>query len=130
MDTLFATETMAELSARQGRVADAIAIYRHLVGGAATAPANAPDDAARVARWQARIAELEAGGAAAVAPTSPPRTRDQASPSADRSDVAPAPASERNAQSASLVVDQPVRRGAVLAHAARVVTPRTECMGH
>jgi len=115
MDTLFATETMAELSARQGRVADAIAIYRHLVEAAEAAPANAPDETARVARWQARIAELEAGGAAAVAPTPPPpRARVQESASADRSDVAQAPGAETITRAASLVIDQPVRSGQVI----------------
>ena len=115
MDTLFATETMAELSARQGRIADAIAIYRHLVGAAEASPANASDDTARVERWKARIAELEAGGAAAVAPTPPPpRARVQESASADRSDVAQAPGAETITRAASLVIDQPVRSGQVI----------------
>ena len=49
---LFVTETMAELSARQGRTADAVAIYRRLLGGV-----PAPD---RRVRWEARLAALEA----------------------------------------------------------------------
>ncbi|HVV53108.1 MAG TPA: hypothetical protein VHO06_25850, partial [Polyangia bacterium] len=57
---MFATETMAELSARQGRIGDALAIYRHLVGAG-----GAPDD--RLARWKARLAELESGPAPAPA---------------------------------------------------------------
>ncbi len=116
MDTLFATETMAELSARQGRIADAIAIYRHLVGAAEASPANASDDAARVERWKARIAELEAGGAAAVAPTPQPpsRARVQEHASTDRSDVAEAAVSATVTPSAALVVQQPVRSGQVI----------------
>src|SRR4029079_18022567 len=115
MDTLFATETMAELSARQGRIADAIAIYRHLVGAAEASPANASDDAARVERWKARIAELDAGGAVAVAPTPPaPRARVQEHTSTDRSDVAEAAVSATVTPSAALVVQQPVRSGQVI----------------
>ena len=115
MDTLFATETMAELSARQGRIADAIAIYRHLVGAAEASPANASDDTARVERWKARIAELEAGGAVAVAPTPPaPRARVQEHTSTDRSDVAEAAVSATVTPSAALVVQQPVRSGQVI----------------
>jgi len=116
MDTLFATETMAELSARQGRIADAIAIYRHLVGAAEASPANASDDAARIERWKARIAELEAGGAAAVAPTPQPpsRARVQEHASTDRSDVAEAAVSATVTPSAALVVQQPVRSGQVI----------------
>ena len=92
MDTLFATETMAELSARQGRVAEAIAIYRHLV---ATTGAG-DDEAARVAKWQARIAELEAG---------PPK----------RAEIAkPAIAAAESPPSASLVIREPVRSGPVI----------------
>jgi septum site-determining protein MinC len=68
---LFATETMAELSARQGRLADAVSIYRHLLRGAASDPAAAE----RVERWTARLAELEGGGPAPgptpVAPAAP-----------------------------------------------------------
>ncbi|MDB4982415.1 MAG: hypothetical protein JWM82_3167 [Myxococcales bacterium] len=50
--TLFETETMAELCAKQGQMADALAIYRRLV-------TSAPDAATR-ARRLARLAELEA----------------------------------------------------------------------
>ncbi len=114
MDTLFATETMAELSARQGRIADAIAIYRHLVGAAEATPASTPDDAARVARWKARIAELDAGGASVAPAPPPPRTRVQAPAPADRGDAAEAPVATTIAHAASLVVDQPVRSGQVI----------------
>ncbi|HET6150253.1 MAG TPA: septum site-determining protein MinC [Polyangia bacterium] len=57
---LFVTETMAELSARQGRTADAAAIYRRLLGGG-----PAPD---RRARWQARLAALEAAASTVGTP--------------------------------------------------------------
>src|SRR5579871_3237074 len=71
---MFATETMAELSARQGRVADALAIYRHLLGAAAAGAT----DAARVEKWRARVVELEAGTTAPapkVAPAPAPAPR-------------------------------------------------------
>ncbi len=50
-DHLYETETMAELCARQGRIGEAISIYRALA-------ANAPDAATR-ARAQARMEMLE-----------------------------------------------------------------------
>jgi len=56
---LFATETMAELCARQGRAADAVAIYRRLLGGAV--------DDERRSRWAARLAVLEQAAAAPAA---------------------------------------------------------------
>jgi septum site-determining protein MinC len=48
---LFGTETMAELCARQGRLDDALTIYRRLCAGAA--------DEERHARWSARLRALE-----------------------------------------------------------------------
>jgi septum formation inhibitor MinC len=53
---VFATETMAELCVRQGRVAEAVAIYRRLIAN--------PGRDARHARWLARLAHLEAAGRA------------------------------------------------------------------
>jgi septum site-determining protein MinC len=108
MDTLFATETMADLSARQGRVADAITIYRHLVAAAEAASASAPDEAARVARWKARIAQLEVGGAAAVAPAPPQRPRARVQ---ERASTEVSPTISRPS---ALVVQQPVRSGQVI----------------
>lgn len=76
-EELFGTETMAELSVRQGRVGDALAIYRRLV---------VRTDDARQPRWAARLAELEARSAPAelssgsVAP--PSRERKNESPAA------------------------------------------------
>ncbi len=63
---MFATETMAELSARQGRVADALAIYRHLLRSA-----EAEGGGERVPRWKARLVELESGTDAAQESTAP-----------------------------------------------------------
>jgi septum site-determining protein MinC len=116
LDTMFATETMAELSARQGRVAEAAAIYRHLLRGAQAKAEGTPaegtpaegtsKDAARVEKWRTRLAELESGtGAAAARPDAAPRAS-----------VAPAPAQVAAAirQRASLVIREPVRSGQVI----------------
>jgi len=107
LDTMFATETMAELSARQGRLADAAAIYRHLLRGAE----GTPSDAARLERiekWKGRLAELETGetGAAAAAPPT----------GAPRNHLAPraAEVAEATGQRASLVIREPVRSGQVI----------------
>jgi septum site-determining protein MinC len=116
LDTMFATETMAELSARQGRLADAAAIYRHLLRGAEAEAEGARGDASRddatrverIDRWKGRLAELEAGatGAAAAAPPG----------GAPRERIAPAPAevAEATDQRASLVIREPVRSGQVI----------------
>ncbi len=107
LDVLFATETMAELSARQGRLADALAIYRHLVAGAA------PEDGARVAKWQARIAELEGGGAGGAPPPAP-RAAAPGPHAPLPGAVADATASPNAAPRASLVIREPVRSGQVI----------------
>jgi septum site-determining protein MinC len=115
LDTLFATETMAELSARQGRVADAIAIYEHLISGAA------PDDAARVEKWRARVAELGGGGAGATASPAASATSSPAASAAAPAPVAPSLGSALRqgeiraaAERASLVIQEPVRSGQVI----------------
>jgi septum site-determining protein MinC len=69
VEALFATETMAELCARQGRVAEALAIFRRLLE-------KGPGDG-RAQRWSERLAELTAamtgsGPLAASAPASVP----------------------------------------------------------
>jgi hypothetical protein len=51
-DHIYQTETMAELCARQGRIGEAIGIYRQLTG--------LVTDSALRARWQRRLAILEA----------------------------------------------------------------------
>jgi septum site-determining protein MinC len=90
---LFATETMAELCARQGRCADAAAIYRRLLEGAI-------DDEKR-ARWTARLEALASAPerAAASPPPAPPPSTSQPPPPELR---------------LPLVVRQPVRSGQVV----------------
>ena len=100
LDTMFATETMAELSARQGRVADAVAIYRHLLRDG---EANE-----RTEKWKGRLAELEAGPTSAAAPAPP-----SAAPGA-RSAPAPAEVAAAAGQRPSLVIREPVRSGQVI----------------
>ncbi len=100
LDTMFATETMAELSARQGRVADAVAIYRHLLCGAAASE--------RTEKWKGRLAELEAGVTSAAAPAPP------SAPAQTRSAPAPAEVPAATAQRPSLVIREPVRSGQVI----------------
>jgi septum site-determining protein MinC len=106
---------MAELSARQGRMAEAAAIYRHLLRGAeaeaeGTPAQGTPANSAQVERiekWKGRLAEMEAGvtRAAAARPGAAPRDL-----------VAPAPAEVAAAtgQRASLVIREPVRSGQVI----------------
>lgn len=113
---LFATETMAELSARQGRLPDALAIYRHLVR---EAEATAPGDADRLARWRARLAELEGGPADTPAaatsgagnPKRPPATPPM--PARAAAPMAPSLAAVVR-QRPSLVIREPVRSGQVV----------------
>jgi septum site-determining protein MinC len=108
---------MAELSARQGRVADAVAIYRHLVGAAA-ARTDAPDEGASVERWNARIAQLE-GGDTTAAPPPAVRAAAPESGSPARREVARvavsvnAPARDSFGRP-SLLIQQPVRSGQVI----------------
>jgi septum site-determining protein MinC len=110
---IFVTETMAELSARQGRTADAIAIYRRLLDGAAPA-----DD--RRTRWTARLAALESGAPApTVAEPARPRASGVATPAAESSAAAdpPEPPVAPPAEPVGrlpLVVTQPVRSGQIV----------------
>ena len=111
LDTMFATETMAELSARQGRLADAVAIYRHLLSGA---EANA-----RTEKWKARLAELEAGVTSAAAPAAPAQTasapaQSVSAPAQTASAPAPAEVTAAIGQRPSLVIQEPVRSGQVI----------------
>jgi septum site-determining protein MinC len=105
---IFVTETMAELSARQGRTGDAIAIYRRLLDGAA------PDDERRT-RWTARLSALESG--ATATPGVPASPRASAAPPADSEPrptaVAPEPPPEPMLR-LPLVVTQPVRSGQIV----------------
>jgi len=115
LDTMFATETMAELSARQGRLADAVAIYRHLLSGA---EANE-----RTEKWKVRLAELEAGATSAAAPaqtpTAPARTpsvpaQTPGAPAQTLTAPAPAEVAAAPVQRPSLVIQEPVRSGQVI----------------
>jgi septum site-determining protein MinC len=93
---LFATETMAELCARQGRVADAVAIYRRLLAG--------PADDQRRARWAERLHGLERAPDRAPPPPPPTTT----------APVAPAAAAPAAGLRLPLVVREPVRSGQVV----------------
>jgi septum site-determining protein MinC len=100
VEALFATETMAELCARQGRVAEALAIFRRLL-------AKGPGDA-RAVRWSERVAALESamtGSAASPAPA-PARAR---APMAATPIEPPASVSPR-----SLVIRETVRSGQIV----------------
>ncbi len=110
---LFVTETMAELSARQGRTADAVAIYRRLI---ASAPAGE-----RRERWQRRLAALE-GTAIAGAPAgvtarlaASPAPASMSSAPAARP-LRPAPVEDPPAPvlHTPVMIDQPVRSGQIV----------------
>jgi septum site-determining protein MinC len=98
---LFATETMAELCARQGRVAEAVAIYRRLLAG--------PAEDERRARWVERLQGLER----APAP-SPDRAPPPAPPPPAPAMAAPAAATPGAELRLPLVVREPVRSGQVV----------------
>ena len=110
---LFVTETMAELSARQGRLADAASIYRRLLAGGAS------ED--RRARWRLRLAALEgevvAGGPAQVA--SAPAAAAAAEPREtsavrERKPAAATPAPAPSLLGLPLLIDRPVRSGQIV----------------
>jgi septum site-determining protein MinC len=115
---LFATETMAELCARQGRTGDAIAIYRTLLGGAV--------DGARRERWSARLAELRRTAAAPPPASASAPAKRASAPAAAFSPVAspapapaPAPSPARAAPAGPphrlpLLIRQPVRSGQIV----------------
>jgi septum site-determining protein MinC len=108
---LFATDTMAELSARQGRTAEAIAIFSRLLE-------KSPGDQ-RAPRWAERLAALKnnVAPAVAVAPAPPPR----AAAPARVGEPAPAPA-ESQVLTLPLVVNQTVRSGQIVyAHATDLI---------
>jgi len=96
---LFATETMAELCARQGRTADAVAIYRRLLGGAA--------DDERRSRWSARLAVLEQ--AAVARPPASSEGEPAESPSRSGARASPPPPPPPPPRPAAPVVEVPAR---------------------
>ncbi|HEY2731294.1 MAG TPA: septum site-determining protein MinC [Polyangia bacterium] len=100
---LFGTETMAELCARQGRLDDALVIYRRLCAQGA--------DEERHERWSARLRALEAqrlGGSAGL--------HGPSVPASSRASLAPAAAPEPgvNGHALPLVVRQTVRSGQIV----------------
>jgi septum formation inhibitor MinC len=106
-EELFGTETMAELCARQGRLGEAIAIYRRLIAG------EPPSD--RRARWSDRLGTLERARARAGEPESPSPPARPAAPA-----VRPAPAALRESAPVepafrpAQIVRQPVRSGQIV----------------
>lgn len=116
---LFGTETMAELCVRQGRLPDALAIYRRLL-------TDGTADAERRDRWQRRLEALEQGPkdelvpGASARPTSP-RPAAPASMTAASSRVAAAALAGIPARPARppqhrlpVVVTDPVRAGQIV----------------
>lgn len=95
-EELFGTETMAELCVRQGRLDDALAIYRRLVARA---------DDARQPRWASRLLELETQGGPAASKSEPTVSAAPAPPPAPIPMSAPKP---------TLVVRELVRSGQVI----------------
>jgi septum site-determining protein MinC len=116
---LFATETMAELCARQGRTGDAVAIYRRLLGGAV--------DEERRSRWAARLAVLEQAAAARPpaadgdpaerpsrpGPRTPPPPPPPPAPRAEPVEV-PVPPADRPPHRPPLLIEAQVRSGQII----------------
>jgi septum site-determining protein MinC len=99
-EEVFATETMAELCARQGRLADAAAIFSRLLQ-------KEPDEE-RAARWTVRLAGLKAQMANGIAP--PTATRVPAAAPASRAHVVPV----ASGVSMPLVIRETVRSGQIV----------------
>jgi len=97
---LFATETMAELCARQGRLADAAAIFRQLLE-------TRPGDE-RAGRWAERVAVLGAQTIKSAADPTPPQRAERAEAAARA--VTDAPPEHR----LPLVVRETVRSGQIV----------------
>jgi|SRR5579863_2081501 len=96
VDELFATETMAELCVRQGRLSEAVAIFARLVerrGGDPRAP-----------EWVARLTALRAQPAGAPLPPPPPKAPPAAQP----------PEGPRPAHRMPLLVARTVRAGEIV----------------
>ena len=109
---LFVTETMAELSARQGRTADAVAIYRRLIAGAAAGE--------RRERWERRLAALEGTAIAGAPAGTVVRLAESAAPTSISAPASrpPKPAAVEEPPApilhTPLMVDQPVRSGQIV----------------
>jgi septum site-determining protein MinC len=103
---LFGTETMAELCARQGRLDDALVIYRRLCAQGA--------DEERHARWSVRLRVLEAQRLGGPPALDGPSVRAAArATSAPRAPVA-APEPGADGHALPLVVRQTVRSGQIV----------------
>jgi septum site-determining protein MinC len=100
--SLFGTATMAELCARQGRLGQAVAIYRRLIA--------AGGEAGQLAAWTERLGALERVHGGAAAPPEPAAARPPARPPAKPPAAEAAPPRHQLA----LVVRQPVRGGQVV----------------
>jgi septum site-determining protein MinC len=98
VEALFATETMAELCARQGRLAEACAIYDRLL--------RKDPSAVAAARWAARLAALKAS---ALAPESRPELRARSAPEARATTPA-----EPTVRRMPLVIHETVRSGQIV----------------
>jgi septum site-determining protein MinC len=96
VDELFATETMADLCARQGRFADAAAIFDRLL--------RKDPNASAAGRWAQRLAELKASAMTSVSPV---KMRAQPTPDA----VAPSVPSRGRTP---LMIEQTVRSGQIV----------------
>lgn len=109
-DPLFGTETMAELCVRQGRVRDAVSIYRRLL---AVTPA---DDQPRRERWEGRLAALAdpaRRGQLEGHTLTDSRKAGQALPRLVRPPPPPAPP-PRSAHRLPLVIREPIRSGQIV----------------
>lgn len=96
-EELFGTETMAELCVRQGRLGDALAIYKRLCARG--------DGDERLARWSERLRWLEANATSPAKSEAPAEARP--APAAPSVAEAPAPAT-------ALVVRETVRSGQIV----------------
>jgi septum site-determining protein MinC len=101
VEALFATETMAELCARQGRLAEAMAIYDRLL--------TKDPSAVAATRWAERLATLKAN---AIGAESRPEARARVAPEA-RAPVpaSPSPLAQPSVRRMPLVIHETVRSG-------------------
>lgn len=102
VEALFATETMAELCARQGRLAEASAIFDRLL--------RKDPNAAAASRWAERLAALKAS---AIAPESRTEIHAPSAPEA-RAPTSTLPSAEPSVRRMPLVIHETVRSGQVV----------------
>jgi septum site-determining protein MinC len=120
---LFGTETMAELHARQGRLGEAIAIFKRLIERDPQAERHPQwvERCRSLERARAHTGDLEILSETPAPPPPPPAqkpvTGEAAAPPADAPAAAPAPAPEPPPPSEHrlpLIINQPVRSGQVV----------------